>query len=535
MSEEHDAWFRDAFGLDLGEAVAKIKDTAATVINEAKGVEAQVEGAVEGVKNVVTGAAAGLVQKVTGAAASSGSNTKAAGTSGGGTGSFPLGGSVGRGGTNAPNDVRAVQTALGITADGQCGGQTIAAIEAFQRSHGLPKADGRVDPRGATERALSSGRGGGHAAATSGASGGGDRGGLLDRIEDGAQGLFNQAKAGAVGLIDDAVDLGKSALNTIENADLRADMSGKLNSPSYVNAQNPNPNLSGGGTASAGNSTFVTGQQKSTLLGKATAIRSAAKKLVDAEAAIESQKKGDKSAIDTAKNLKSIADAMYQVANAIDGVTGDDNAEVLKKGGKMLELGDKLIEAADAISRVNSANSELDAFQANPSKETAEAWARSVGGLFNGLSKLVPDVEPKFISEYWKGLLSAPSNYIEAFITMQNVYYGNIDKEAGLSQSRGIPGLRDIGLGGHAATKRVSDGSWEGDLTDIYFQGYFQPKLNDGKTFNDFMISHRKSEGMDLWDTDMRVGKAALLNAISRDVSDDETAKQSWMMHVGKF
>jgi peptidoglycan hydrolase-like protein with peptidoglycan-binding domain len=531
MSEEHDAWFKDAFGLDVGEAVAKIKDAAATVINEAKGVEAQVEGAVEGVINQVTGAAAGLVKKATGAAGASGPKTAA----GGGTGSFPLGGSVGRGGTNAPNDVRAVQKALGITADGQCGGQTIAAIESFQRNHGLPKVDGRVDPRGATERAMSSGGSGARAAGASSASDGGSSGNLLDQIEDGAQGLFNQAKAGAAGLIDDAANLGKSALNAVENADLRADTSGNLNSPSYVNAQNPNPNLSGGGTASAGNSTFVTGQQKSTLLGKATAIRSAAKKLLDAEAAIESQKKGDKSAIDTAKNLKSVADAMYQVANAIDGVTGDDNAEVLKKGGKMLELGDKLIQAADTISQVSSANSKLEQFQTNPSKETAEAWARSVGGLFGGLSNLVPDVEPKFISNYWKGLLSAPSNYIEAFITMQNVYYGNIDKEAGLSQSRGIPGLRDLGLGGHAATKRVSDGSWEGDLTDIYAQGYFQPKLNDGKTFNDFMITHRKSEGMDLWDTDIRVGKAALLTAISRDVSDDEPAKQSWMMHVSKF
>ena len=42
MSEEHDAWFKDAFGVDLGAAVGKIKDVAGAVINEAKGVEAQV-------------------------------------------------------------------------------------------------------------------------------------------------------------------------------------------------------------------------------------------------------------------------------------------------------------------------------------------------------------------------------------------------------------------------------------------------------------------------------------------------------------
>ena len=534
MSEDGDSWLKSAFGLDVAEAANRIREISSEVIGGAKGIEAEVKGAVQGVVTQVASAATTLVQSATGGVP--GPQKSGPGSlAGGGSGSFPLTGSVGRGGRNAPKDVSAVQTALGIPADGQCGPQTIGAIEAYQRSHRLPKVDGRVDPGGATERSMGSGGGSQSATGTSGAPKGAESGDVLDRIQKGAEGLLGQAKAGVVGLVDEATAIGKSALNAIEDVDLRADTSGKLPSPSYVNAQNPNPNLSAGGTASAGNSTFVTGQQKSTLLGKATAIRSAAKKLLDAEAAIESQKKGDKSAIDTAKNLKSIADAMFQVANAIDGVTGDDNAEALKKGGKMLELGDKLIQAADTISQVTSANSKLEAFQANPGKETAEEWARSVGSLFNGLSNLVPDVEPKFISEYWKGLLSAPSNYIEAFITMQNVYYGNIDKEAGLSQSRGVPGLRDLGLGGHAATKRVSDGSWEGDLTDIYVQGYFQPKLNDGKTFNDFMISHRKSEGMDLWDTDVRVGKAALLNAISRDVSDDETAKQAWMILVGKF
>jgi len=109
MSEEHDSWFKQAFGVDLGESISKIKDQAV--------------GAVEQAKNTVTG-------------------------------SFPLSGSVGRGGKNAPNDVRAVQTALGIAADGKCGPQTFAAIEAFQKTIGQAKPDGRFDAGGATERAL---------------------------------------------------------------------------------------------------------------------------------------------------------------------------------------------------------------------------------------------------------------------------------------------------------------------------------------------------------------------------------------------
>jgi hypothetical protein len=326
-----------------------------------------------------------------------------------------------------------------------------------------------------------------------------------------------------------AAYLKQGAAAALQSADVRDDVAGGR--PSYV-AGTPKDSLQGGGTASAGDSTFVTGEQKGTLLQKATAIRKAAQGLFDAESAIESQGKGDKSAIETAKNIKGVADSMLQVANALDSIKGGENAGALGAAGKASELGDGLINAADTIIKINGASGQLKAFQDNPSKETAEAWARSVGDLFSGLAKYVPDVEPKFISDYWKGLLSAPANYINAFITMQNVYYGNIDKEAGLSQSTGLKGFAFIG---HEATKRVSDGSWEGDLTDIYYPGYFLPKLADGTTFTGFMISHRKTEGMDLWHTDINVGKAVLLTAINRDVSDNDAAKSAWIGHVGKF
>ena len=119
MSEENDDWFRGAFGIDVGAAARKLHD-------EASKAAVAVAGAVSAV-------AAGAV------------------------GAFPLGGSVGRGGKNAAGDVRAVQAALGIAADGDCGPVTIAAIEAYQRKLGHSKPDGRVDAGGATERALAAG------------------------------------------------------------------------------------------------------------------------------------------------------------------------------------------------------------------------------------------------------------------------------------------------------------------------------------------------------------------------------------------
>jgi len=185
MSDEHDSWFKDAFGVDLGQSLNQITAGASAVIDGATNTVAQavqeVQGAVEGAIAGVAGAAAGAVKKVAGAVSPSGS-AGAGGGSGGGSGTFPLGGSVGRGGKNAANDVRAVQSALGIGVDGQCGGQTIAAIEAFQRNMGMAKADGRVDAGGGTERALAGG------ARPSPAPAGGGAGSLLDQFPASAAG-----------------------------------------------------------------------------------------------------------------------------------------------------------------------------------------------------------------------------------------------------------------------------------------------------------------------------------------------------------
>src|SRR6185369_7340479 len=154
--------------LDLRQSLGKIKDDAVAAIDSATSTVTQaaqeVQGAVEGAIAGVAGAAQG--------------------GAGGGSGSFPLRGSVGRGGKNAASDVRAVQAALGIGVDGQCGGQTIAAIEAFQRNMGMAKADGRVDAGGGTERALA----GGARPSPRSTPAGGDAGSLLDQLPGNAAG-----------------------------------------------------------------------------------------------------------------------------------------------------------------------------------------------------------------------------------------------------------------------------------------------------------------------------------------------------------
>ncbi|OAI24591.1 hypothetical protein A1351_17695 [Methylosinus sp. R-45379] len=87
---------------------------------------------------------------------------------------FSIGGSVGRGGRNLPEDARTIQSALNgvcpadggpilkLDVDGIVGPITIAAIEKYQKRQ-LGWSDGRVDPDGPTIHALS-GQSGGQAA-----------------------------------------------------------------------------------------------------------------------------------------------------------------------------------------------------------------------------------------------------------------------------------------------------------------------------------------------------------------------------------
>jgi hypothetical protein len=239
MSDEHDSWFKSAFGVDLGQAVQGIEDAGSAVAGQVASTVTQVvqgvQGAVTGAIDDVTGAATAAVKKVAGAVPPSGGG--GAGSAGGGTGSFPLGGSVGRGGRNAAGDVRAVQTALGIAADGQCGGQTIAAIEAFQRSLGQARADGRIDANGPTERALASGKAAAAAPPVADAPDGGLLGGLKSLVGDAADAASDLAGRAAAA----ATDLGGQVVQGAE--DVADQALGGGSSGSAAASLNPLPKI----------------------------------------------------------------------------------------------------------------------------------------------------------------------------------------------------------------------------------------------------------------------------------------------------
>ncbi len=75
---------------------------------------------------------------------------------------FEIGGSVGKGGKNAPEDIQAVQIALnkkvkaGLPVDGKVSADLITAITDLQKKIGMHTPDGRVDPGRGTARILAS-------------------------------------------------------------------------------------------------------------------------------------------------------------------------------------------------------------------------------------------------------------------------------------------------------------------------------------------------------------------------------------------
>jgi hypothetical protein len=82
------------------------------------------------------------------------------------SGPLSISASVGHHGKNNPADVQAVQTALnnrakaGLTVDGKCGSKTVIAIINFQKTIGMQRPDGLVEPGKQTEHALKTGQAG---------------------------------------------------------------------------------------------------------------------------------------------------------------------------------------------------------------------------------------------------------------------------------------------------------------------------------------------------------------------------------------
>jgi hypothetical protein len=163
MFDDNDSWLA-GIGVDVQGIIGSVQQTASAVMEDVKSAGAAAWEQASSAAAAVTGGAP--------AAKPAAPTPKPAAPSGApstnGSSALAIKGSVGAGGKNNPEDVKAVQTALKIAADGNCSPATIEAIKTFQKSIGHKKPDGRIDVGGATAKALA-GRGGGPAPATSAA------------------------------------------------------------------------------------------------------------------------------------------------------------------------------------------------------------------------------------------------------------------------------------------------------------------------------------------------------------------------------
>ena len=350
-----------------------------------------------------------------------------------------------------------------------------------------------------------------------------DLGGAAVQAVDDAGGAVVQRVKNAGAEIKQAAGDAADALGNVNvAADLKAafNSGAPLNSPSYVNAQDPSPNLNGA-AASAGDSYFVTGGQKGQLVQRAKDIKGAATAFYDLGKKLEEKGIGgtfefkDDKLIASAKNVTGIADGLMKLANAIDSWTGAGNKESIEKGSKAVDYVSKIIDAADAILAVKKLSVSAEEMAKKPNQATIEAWADDVGNTFDkagGLIGLIPsDGLPGFVTSYYKGLLSAPKNYITAFKTIMHARYDKLDMEAGISGSN----QRANNWG----TKTIE---WEGDLVPLYIKAYFQPKAKDGQTLQGFMKAHQKIDGVDLYKANIATGKALLGAAIARERPDED-------------
>lgn len=232
----------------------------------------------------------------------------------------------------------------------------------------------------------------------------------------------------------------------------------------------------------------------------------------------------DKSMLNSAQSVTDTAKAMTELATGVTAMC-KEGSRLKQAHSGLNKTSDMTAHASRVVSAVNLAasftdDSTLNDFLEKPDDaKRAAAWAKHVGDIFTKASKLVdgiPDgVLPGFIVAYYKGLLSAPANYIGAFQAIMQARYDKIDAETG----------------GSSASHRVSEGDkivWEGPLSGVFYSAFFaQPAGLQG-----FMQSNRKIGGMDLYETPYTVGKSLITSAVQGSGQLTEQQRTGWLDYL---
>jgi len=268
--------------------------------------------------------------------------------------------------------------------------------------------------------------------------------------------------------------------------------------------------------------------KKASLLDKAKALKDIATNTKDLAGKVQSfGEKGwdDDDVIAMAKSVNGIHGSVNKIAGACTKLAGVDS-QLIAGDAKAVDYLDKAIQAAETVQTMANAKASADAFAANPSYETASAWADGVGDVFDKAGAYLPTgALPSFMGDYFKGLFSAPKNYIAAFKGMMEQRY------KGVEAATGVPFM------GIAHNKGAWEGGgyvWEGEMTGLFIGASLSGDHMVANELQSYMRSHRKIGGVDLYGiNNPAVGAGLLQSQIENDSSLTDEQKEAYLKYLG--
>ncbi|MBO9533581.1 MAG: hypothetical protein J7513_11480 [Solirubrobacteraceae bacterium] len=238
----------------------------------------------------------------------------------------------------------------------------------------------------------------------------------------------------------------------------------------------------------------------------------------------------DKDLIALAKDVRGAAKALGEAKASIETLKKknfDFSKSDFSTDPQMPSAMAMLKASVDSIAQAPETDAALDAFQANPNRETANAWATAVGKQFSAAKSIAAALPfppgAKFMQDYFVGLLGAPEAYIAAFQALVSYRYGELDKAAGIDDEDHK--LVEPGSGGALG----SDTVWAGPSSPMVQQSFFA--IAGGRLY-EWIKAHRKIDGNDLWRLPTRAVAALLIRELGRDPSwseEDRAKAITWL------
>jgi hypothetical protein len=230
------------------------------------------------------------------------------------------------------------------------------------------------------------------------------------------------------------------------------------------------------------------------------------------------------------ENTMEMTQKLSQIAEALNKLQIGIRAThaKVKDANASLERFEEMDKATQALGAVVNAlatlksgaetSKKLDAFQAKPGADTAEAWADSVVDTFDNFGKLIGalNLPPGlgWIIDYFQGLLGAPKAYVGFFKSVMKVRYGEIDRTVGRLESY------------HQFLREGEKIVWAGPSCGMVGEAWFFDQFLQG-----WIVQQQKNKGVgatDLYVYAPRELAIILMDKLQADSSVTEDNKKKW-------